>query len=84
VLTETDRSILQCLDEGAPCATKDIAERVVITKVDRRANSALVRQRLLGLQLEGLVRSLAHQKPMGWIRTARGTGALATNIHQTT
>lgn len=77
MLTETDRGILKCLDEFTRFATKDVAERVVITRADKRANSALVRQRLIGLQLDGLVQSFADRKPMSWIRTASGTAALS-------
>lgn len=75
--TETEREILSRLTEEGGFTTGRVAKHVSYCKFNKRARSAAVREWLLRLEREGLVAKLDDQKPVCWVRTSRGTDAIA-------
>lgn len=76
-LSDADRRILAALSESGGSLTGQISPDCRIFRMlNRRMESAWVRNHLLDLERGGLVRRLDDQKPVCWTRTLAGTAAM--------
>lgn len=79
-LTSRERALLVVLAEDGGFTTSSVAKLTsehVLAGWEARSRSQVIRHDLAHMHCRGLVAKLDAAKPVCWVRTARGTAALA-------